>query len=87
MNRIDLDGLAHTVERVWVAQPIQGRHPVIRIGKLADGRWYASRDDGHRWTGTWACGDELQAEAAAHHWSVLSRLRWRRASVEQVSRS
>jgi hypothetical protein len=88
VDTIDLTEVEHTVEHVWVAQPIQGRQPVIRVGKLADGRWWAGRDDGHRWTGTWAYDTEEQAEAAADRWSRLSGLRWRKATPSgQPSRS
>jgi hypothetical protein len=78
MDRIDLAELEHTVERVWVAEPVQGRQAVIRVGRLADGRWWVSRDDGRHWTDCRACGDEHQAEAAADRWSRRSGLRWRR---------
>jgi len=80
MERIELGSLEYTIERTWVAQPIQGRQPVIRVGKLADGRWWAGHDDGHRWTGVWACDSEVQAEEAADRWSRRSRLRWRPAA-------
>lgn len=79
--------LEHTVVRAWVAQPVQGRQPVIRVGTLADGRWWASRDDGHRWVGAWVFGDEMQAEQAAHRWSERSGLRWRRLDATEVSPS
>lgn len=78
MQRIDLGQFEHTVERTWAAEPVQGRRPVIRLGRLGDGRWWVARDDGHRWTGVWACGDEVQAEAVADRWSRRSGLRWRR---------
>jgi hypothetical protein len=80
MERIDVATLEHTVERTWVAEPVQGRRPVIRVGRLADGRWWWSRDDGQRDQGAWACGSEVEAEFAAHRWSERSGLRWRQAS-------
>ena len=77
MDRIELSELEHSVERVWVAQPVQGRQQVISLGRLADGRWWASKDDGGRRVLAWVFGDELGAEAAAHRWSERSGLRWR----------
>lgn len=85
MEKVELTALEHSVERMWVAQPAQGRQPVIRLGRLVDGRWWASRD-GFTGTGAWAFTDELQAETAAHRWSERSGLRWRSAALDDVSR-
>lgn len=81
MERIELEALDHVVERAWVAEPVQGRQPVITIGRLADGRWWAARE-GLTGTGAWVFGDELLAEQAAHRWSEQSRLRWRPAKLK-----
>lgn len=78
---MELGKLDFVIERMWVAEPIQGRRPVIKVGTLTDGRWWASRDDGHRWAGAWVFGDEVQAEAAADRWSRRSGLRWLPAAV------
>jgi hypothetical protein len=86
VERIDLETLDFVIERVWVAEPIQGRQPVIGVGRLSDGRWWWSRDDGQRDRAAWACSDELSAERAAHQWSERSRLRWRQAAVPEPIR-
>lgn len=85
MDRIDLGALDHVVKRMWVAQAIQGRQPVIRLGTLADGRWWASRE-GFTGTGVWVFGDEMRAEEAAHRWSERSGLRWHRVEADEISR-
>jgi hypothetical protein len=82
VERIQLESLDYVIERVWVAEPIQGRQPVIRLGRLADGRWWAAKE-GLSGPGAWVFGDELRAEAAAHRWSEQSKLRWRPATVKR----
>jgi hypothetical protein len=54
VERINLDELAHTVERVWVCgEPGHWRYSEIRLGRLDERRWFAARS-GNRWDGAWA---------------------------------
>ncbi|MGX6605678.1 hypothetical protein ACWKSP_26620 [Micromonosporaceae bacterium Da 78-11] len=78
MERIDLTGLEHTVDRVWATgEPGHWQYACVQIGRLATGQWFAARH-GLRWSNAWAATDERQACEAVEAWTHRrSRGMWR----------
>lgn len=84
MERIDLADHPHERLRSWESgEPGHWQHHTLEIGRLADGRWYASRTS-RRGTHTWAAHTERAVCDAATSWMKRIGRDWRETTEQDA---